>query len=73
MAYFHPVDEGKLLKDLNENFAVKRELAMIAGALNLRYGKCMAIASAALKNVEYDRAHPPEELDKNLRRNLSKT
>ncbi|RMX47794.1 hypothetical protein pdam_00008539, partial [Pocillopora damicornis] len=35
LAYFHPVDEGKLLKDLNENFAVKRELAMIAGALNL--------------------------------------
>ena len=66
MAYFHPVDEGKLLKDLNENFAVKRELGMIADALNLRYGKCMAIASAALKNVEYDHAHPPKELDKNL-------
>lgn len=71
MAYFHPVDEGKLLKDLNENFAVKRELGMIAGALNLRYGKCMA---TALKNVEYDRAHPPEELDKKeLVKNLTRT
>ena len=55
LAYFLPVDEGKLMKDLNDDFIVKRELGMIAGSLSLKYGKYMAIASAALltaKNVE---------------------
>ena len=44
-------DEGKLLKDLNENFMV-RELGMIASGLSLNYGKYMAIASAALLTVK---------------------
>ncbi|PFX34640.1 hypothetical protein AWC38_SpisGene455 [Stylophora pistillata] len=55
LAYFLLVDEGKLMKDLNDDFIVKRELGMIAGSLSLKYGKYMAIASAALltaKNVE---------------------
>ena len=55
LAHFLPVDEGKLLKDLNENFMV-RELGMIASGLSLNYGKYMAIASAALpvNNEEID-------------------
>ena len=48
---FLPVDEGKLLKDLNENFMV-RELGMIASGLSLNYGKYMAIASAALLTIK---------------------
>ncbi|PFX32581.1 hypothetical protein AWC38_SpisGene2590 [Stylophora pistillata] len=55
LAYFLPVDEGKLMKDLNNDFIVKRELGMIGGSLSLKYGKYMAITSAALltaKNVE---------------------
>lgn len=55
LAHFLPVGEGNLLKDLNDNFMVKRELGMIAAGLSLKYGKYMAIASAALltaKNVE---------------------
>ena len=45
----------KLLKDLSNKLMVKRELGMIAAGLSLKYGKYMAIASAALltaKNVE---------------------
>ncbi|PFX23472.1 hypothetical protein AWC38_SpisGene11967 [Stylophora pistillata] len=55
LAYFLPVNEGKLMKDLNDDFIVKRELGMIAGSLSLKYGKYMVITSAALltaKNVE---------------------
>ena len=55
MAHFVLVDERKLLKDMSNNFMVKRELGMIPGGLSLKYGKYMAIASAALltaKNVE---------------------
>ena len=55
LAHFLPVDEGKLLKNSNNNFMVKRELRMIAGGLSLKQGKYMEIASAALltiKNVE---------------------
>ena len=52
LAHFLPVKEGKLLKDLNENFMVKRELGMIAGDLSLKYGGYMAIASAALLIVK---------------------
>lgn len=35
---FLSVDQEKPLKDLNENFMVKRELTMIAGRLSLKYG-----------------------------------
>ena len=55
LAHFLYVDEGKLPKDLNDNFMVKRELRMIVGGLSLKYGRYIAIASAALliaKNVE---------------------
>lgn len=55
LGYFLPVDEEKLMKDLNDNFIVKRELGMIEGGLSLKNGKYMAIASAALltaKNVK---------------------
>ena len=48
LAYFLPVDEGKLMKDLSDEFIIKRELGMIAGGLSLKYGEYMAIASAAL-------------------------
>ena len=48
MAHFLPVGEGNLLKDLNNNFMVKRELGMIADGLMLKLGRYMAIASAAL-------------------------
>ena len=51
LAHFIPVDEGKLLKDLNEKFMV-RELGMIANELSLNYGKYMPIASAALLTVK---------------------
>ena len=34
LAHFLPVDEGNLLKDLNDNLMVKRELGMIAGGLS---------------------------------------
>ena len=67
---FSTVDQSRLLKDLNENFIVKKELSMIAGRLSLNYGKYMALASAALltaKNVEL-----PEELDKSLSEELDK-
>ena len=50
-----PVEEGKRLKDLSDNFMVKREIGMITGGLSLKYGRYMAIAIAALliaKNVE---------------------
>ena len=47
LAHFLPVDEGKLLKDLNENFMV-RELGMIVSGLRLNCGKYMAITSALL-------------------------
>ena len=55
LAHFVLVDERKLLKDLSNKLMVKRELGMIAAGLSLKYGKYMAIASAALltaKNVE---------------------
>ena len=51
LAHFLPVDEGKPLKDLNENLMV-RELGMIASGSSLNYGKYMAIASAALLTVK---------------------
>ena len=51
LAHFLPVDKGKLLKDLNENFMV-RELGMIVSGLSLNYGKYKAIASAALRTVK---------------------
>ncbi|PFX17918.1 hypothetical protein AWC38_SpisGene17757 [Stylophora pistillata] len=52
LTYFLPVDEGKLLKDLNDNFMVKRELGMISDGLSLKYGEYMAIALLTVKNVE---------------------
>ena len=51
LAHFLPVDEGKLLKDLNENFMV-RELGIIVSGLSLNYGRYMAIAGAALLTVK---------------------
>lgn len=51
-----PLDEGQLLKDLN-NFIVKRGLGITADGLSLKYGEYMAIASAVLltaKNVNFD-------------------
>ena len=51
LAHFLPVDEGKLLKDLNENFMV-REFGTIVNGLRLNCGKYMAIASAALLTVK---------------------
>lgn len=63
MACFLPVDEGKLLKDLNHNFMVKRHLGMISGGLNLKYGRYMAIANAVfltVKNVEVPMADEKE-------------
>ena len=77
ISHFLPVDQSRLLKDLNENFMVKKELSMIAGRLSLNYEKYMALASAALltaKNVELpkdlDNNMLSEELDKNLENNL---
>ena len=63
LARFLPVDEEKLLKELNDNFMVRREFGMFAGGLCgmfagglcAKYGRYMAIASVALlnaKNVE---------------------
>ena len=73
ISHFLPVDHRRLLKELNKNFMVKKELSMIAGRLSLNYGKYMALASAALltaKNVELpkelDNNMLSEELDKNL-------
>ena len=43
LAYSLPVDEGELLKDLNKNFMVKKELGMIVYRFSLNYGKYMAI------------------------------
>ena len=54
LAHFLSVDEGKLLKHLNNNFMVKRELGMITIGLSLKYGRYVAIASASLlaaKNI----------------------
>ena len=48
LAHFLPVDEGKLLKDLNDNLIVKRELGMIAGGSSLKKGRHMTIASVTL-------------------------
>ena len=59
-----PLDEGKLLKDLNDNFLVKRELEMIAGGLSLRYRKCMIIASTVLltaKDVDFVKESASED------------
>ena len=80
-----PFDEGKLLKDLNDNFMVKRELEMIA---SLRYGKYMIIASAVLltaKDVDFVKESASEDsslvkplikflslLDRNLSKYLCK-
>ncbi|CAH3033463.1 unnamed protein product [Pocillopora meandrina] len=69
LAHFLPVDEGELLKDLNKNFMVEKELSMIVCRLSLNHGKYMAITSVAflmISNVEYDLTLPPEKLDKNL-------
>ena len=43
LAHSLPVDEGELLKDLNKNFMVKKELCMIVYRFSLNYGKYMAI------------------------------
>ncbi|RMX56073.1 hypothetical protein pdam_00010410, partial [Pocillopora damicornis] len=43
LAHSLPVDEGELLKDLNKNFMVKKELSMIVYRFSLNYGKYMAI------------------------------
>ena len=59
-----PLDEGKLLKDLNDNFMVKRELEMITGGLSLRYGKYMIIASTVLltaKDVDFVKESASED------------
>lgn len=59
-----PLGEGKLLKDLNDNFMVKRELEMIAGGLSLRYGKYMIIASTVLltaKDVDFVKESASED------------
>ena len=59
-----PLDEGKLLKDLNDNFMVKRELEMIADGLSLRYGKYTTIASAVLltaKDVDFVKESASED------------
>ena len=48
LLHFLPVDQGKLLNDLNDNFMVKRELRVIGGGSSLNCGRYMAIASAAL-------------------------
>jgi len=71
VAYILPIDQSKLLEDLNGNFMAKREPSMITGRLSLNYGKYMAIMSAGLltaKNVELDKnsKNTSEELDKNL-------
>ena len=43
LAHSLPVDEGELLKDLNKNFMVKKELGMIVYRFSLNYVKYMAI------------------------------
>ena len=76
LAHFLPVDEGELLKDLNKNFMVERELSIIVCRLSLNHGKYMAITSVAflmISNVEYDLTLPPEKLDKNLASNWLRT
>ena len=59
ISYLLPVDRERLFENFNDNFMVKRELSLIAGGgLSLRYGKYMAIASAALitaNNVELEK------------------
>ena len=72
---FLPVDRGKRLKDLNENFMVRKEFSMIAGRLSPNYGKYMAVVSAVLltaKNVvkSEELENTSEELDKNLSEGL---
>ena len=54
-----PFDEGKLLKELNDKFSVRRELEMADDQLNLKYREYMAIASSALitaKNINFAKA-----------------
>ena len=56
---FLPFDEGKLLKELNDKFSVRRELEMAADQLKLKYREYMAITSSALitaKNINFDQA-----------------
>ena len=48
LAYFLPIDQEKLLNNLQKDFMVKGELYVIAGGLYLRYGGYMEAASAAL-------------------------
>ena len=50
IANFLPVDQEKLLKDLNENFMVKRELSMIAGRLSLNYGRYIPCIRSPVKS-----------------------
>ena len=52
LLHFLPVDQGKLLNDLNDNFMVKRELRVIGGGSSLNCGRYMAIASAALLSAK---------------------
>ena len=52
ISHFLPVDQSRSLKDLNENFKVKKELSMIGGRLSLNYGKYMALVSAALLTMK---------------------
>ena len=61
----------KLLKDLDKDFMIKRELKTIAGGLYLRYGKYMKVESAALLTA--NNLKLKEELDKNLDTNLEST
>lgn len=52
------------MKDMNDNFMVKRDLEMIAGGLSLRYGKYMAIASAVpltAKDVDFEKESASED------------
>ena len=78
-ARFLSVDQEKLLKDLNENFMVKRELTMIAGRLSLKYGRIMALASAALLTAKNLTTSPEpvastwEELGQEVGKNFVKS
>lgn len=75
---FLSVDQEKLLKDLNENFMVKRELTMIAGRLSLKYGTIMALASVALLTAKNLAPSPEpvastcEQLDQELHQELGR-
>ena len=79
LARFLSVDQERHLKEMNENFMVKRELTMTAGRLSLKYGRIMAIANAALltaKNLTPCKepvASTCKELDQELDKTLTGT